>query len=75
LEQEKIVSDQSGYLARYRNIGDYLKLVGRRGFRMREKILITENIDKKLTNKLFLFEFDDSYSPYQNPHDESEKGH
>lgn len=63
LEQEQIASDQSGYIAKYRNIGDYLNLVERRGFRMRESILITENIEKKLINKLFLFEFRDSCTP------------
>jgi SAM-dependent methyltransferase len=63
LEQEQIVTDQSGYLAKYRNIGDYLNLIRRRGFHLREKILITEIIEKKLINNLFLFAFNDSCSP------------
>ena len=61
--QEQIVSDQSGYIAKYRKMGDYLNLIERRGFRLIENLLITENIEKKLINKLFFFKYDDFYPP------------
>ena len=55
---EQIVSDDSGYIAKYRAVGDYLALITRRGFHLQEEFLIKEVVEKKLVNKLFLFEFD-----------------
>lgn len=70
VEQEKVVPDQSGYIAKYRNIVDYLNLIVRRGYDLKEKILISEDADKKLVNQIFLFVADDFYIPRLDSHDE-----
>jgi len=59
--QEQSVTDQSGYIAKYRAIDDYRGLVVRRGFVLKEEILIKEDTESKLVNKLFVFEFKNSH--------------
>jgi SAM-dependent methyltransferase len=70
LEQEKIVSDHSGYIAKYRNMEDYLNLIVRRGYDLKEKILLSEDADKKLINQLFLFVAEDFHIPRLDSQDE-----
>lgn len=54
--QEQSITDQSGYIAKYRAVDDYRSLVARRDFVLKEEILIMEDIGSKLVNKLFVFE-------------------
>ena len=61
-EKDQIASDQSGYIAKYRNAGDYVNLIERRGFALRERVRISEMEEKKLINDLFLFGFEDVYT-------------
>jgi SAM-dependent methyltransferase len=60
--KDQIVSDQTGYIAKYRNAGDYLNLIGRRGFVIRERVRISEMEEKNLINDLFVFGFEDLYA-------------
>lgn len=55
---EQNVADQNGYIAKYRVIDDYRNLIERRGFILREEILIKEVAEKKVVNKLFVLQFD-----------------
>ena len=54
--QTQRASDGSGYLAKYRSIDDYRQLFSRRGFILRDEILIKEIPERQLVNKCFLFE-------------------
>ncbi len=57
--QEQVATDQNGYIAKYRSISDYRALIARRGYVLQEEILIKEISERKLVNKLFLFEFNE----------------
>lgn len=54
--QEQTFLDPSGCIAKYRSLDDYRSLVLRRGYKLNEEVLISENSEKNLVNKLFLFE-------------------
>lgn len=54
---EQNAKDQNGYVAKYRVIDDYRRLFERRGFALREEILIKESIERQWVNKLFVLQF------------------
>ena len=55
--QDQVVSDQNGYVAKYRSIDDYRILITRRDFFLKKEILIKEDPERNLVNKMFVFEF------------------
>lgn len=55
LIKEQLVSDDMGYVAKYRNISDYKYLVEKNGFELIEEHQIKVVLDKNLTNNIFIF--------------------
>lgn len=63
-DRDLTVADQSGGMVKYRAIDDYRRLITRRGYRLMEEVLIKEDLENRLLNKLFLFTFNDPLIPY-----------
>lgn len=55
LTKEQLYNDDTGYVAKYRNISDYKYLVEKTGFELVEVHTIKLVVEKELTNNLFVF--------------------
>lgn len=55
LTKEQLYNDDTGYVAKYRNISDYKYLVEKTGFELVEERTIKLVVEKELTNNLFVF--------------------
>lgn len=61
LTKEQVYNDESGYVAKYRNISDYKYLVHKTGFDLVEEHTIKVVTEKELTNNLLIFKNKKSY--------------
>ena len=52
---DQIATDDSGYIAKYRDIKSYCQLIERRGFSLIREVVIKDIPERDLVNKLFIF--------------------
>ncbi len=55
LSGERITSGDNGYIAKYRNINSYNSILVDLGFVKLSEVVISEDLSRNLTNRLFLF--------------------
>lgn len=55
LSGERIASGDNGYIAKYRNLDSYKSILESMGFVKLSEVIISEDLSRNLTNRIFLF--------------------
>ncbi len=61
LAVEQVFRCDDGYAEKYRSVNDYRQLIIRRGFGILQEIAVSEIVEKKLVNKIFIFKNTNSF--------------